>query len=152
MTLYESLKALHLVAIVAWFAGLFYLPRLFVYHVERAGQGEAGGEMAATFALMERRLLRAIMNPAMIAVWILGLALIAERGPAWMGINAWMHAKILLVIGLSAFHMALARWRRQLEAGTCARDGRFFRLVNEVPTLALFLIVALAVFKWPMGA
>src|SRR5690625_1817986 len=103
---YDWLRALHLIAMVAWMAGLFYLPRLFVYHAE----APAGGENAQTFAVMERRLLRAIMNPAMIATWLFGIAMLIAN-PALMSMG-WMHAKLGFVIVLTALHMAMAAWRR----------------------------------------
>jgi len=138
--LYLWLKALHIVAVVAWMAGLLYLPRLFVYHSE----SEAGTPQSETFKVMERRLLRGIMNPALVAVWVLGL-LLAWRGNWWAA--GWFHAKLVLVIMLSGLHHLFAYWRKDFEADRNRRPARFYRLWNEVPTLLLILIVILVVVK-----
>lgn len=139
--LYLWLKAAHVVAVVAWMAGLFYLPRLFVYHAERA---PPGSELDATFQVMERRLLRAIMNPAMIATWVLGLLVLWLGG--WWG-EGWMQGKLLAVILMSAFHGWCAARRRDFARGRNRRTGRTYRIMNEVPTLLLLAIVALVVVK-----
>src|SRR4029079_7638644 len=131
---------LHIVAVVAWMAGLLYLPRLFVYHSE----SEAGTPQSETFKVMERRLLRGIMNPALVAVWVLGL-LLASRGNWWAA--GWFHAKLVLVIMLSGLHHLFAHWRKDFEAYRNRRPARFYRLWNEVPTLLLILIVILVVVK-----
>ncbi len=135
---YLLLKALHVVAVVAWFAGLFYAPRLFVYHVERP-------EAADVFALMEYKLLRFIMLPAAVATWVFGLALLA-KAPYLMEMG-WVHAKLGLVMLLTAYHASLEYHRANLAAGRNIRSGRFFRLYNEIPTLLLVGIVFLAVVK-----
>jgi putative membrane protein len=138
---YLWLKAAHVVAMVAWMAGLFYLPRLFVYHAERAAPGS---ELDATFAVMERRLLRAIMNPAMAATWLLGIVLV------WMGgwwAEPWLWGKVAAVLALSAFHGWCAMRRRDFELGRNTRTGRSYRVMNEVPTLLLLVIVVLAIVK-----
>ncbi len=140
---YPWLQAFHIIAVLAWMAGIFYLPRLFVYHVE-AGPGSP---QAATFIVMERRLLRAIMNPAMIVTWLLGLIMLAVNWEGIMVGQGWMHGKLLLVVLLTGFHMACARWRRRLEAGEGAYSSKFFRIMNEVPTLMVIGIVILAVVK-----
>jgi len=140
--LYSWLKAFHLIAVISWMAGLLYLPRLFVYHC-----GQAPGSPASeTFKVMERRLLRYIMNPAMIATFILGFWLIWELGSgAWaMG---WLHAKLTLVVLLAVVHGLMARWRRDFELDRNQRTARFFRVVNEVPTLLMIGIVILAVVQ-----
>ncbi len=142
MDLYSWLKAFHLIAVISWMAGLLYLPRLFVYHC-----GQAPGSPASeTFKVMERRLLRYIMNPAMIATFILGFWLIWELGSgAWaMG---WLHAKLTLVVLLAVVHGLMARWRRDFELDRNQRTARFFRVVNEVPTLLMIGIVILAVVQ-----
>ncbi len=134
------LKALHVVAVIAWLAGLLYLPRLFVYHCGAA----PGSELAQTFAVMELRLLRRIMNPALIAVWVTGPLL------AWgLGVyrDGWLMAKVLLVVLLTGYHHALGRWRTEFAAGRNARSERFYRVANEVPTLLLIGIVILVVVK-----
>ena len=134
------LKALHIIAVISWMAGLLYLPRLFVYHAE----AEAGSKQAETFVVMERRLLRAIMNPAMIVVWITGPLLAWRMG---MLKDGWLHAKFLLVCGLTVYHHLLGLWRKQFIAGTMTHDAKFFRIVNEVPTLLMIGIVVLVVVK-----
>lgn len=134
------LKAFHIMAVIAWMAGLFYLPRLFVYHAD----AKPGSELSETLKVMEYRLLRVIMNPAMIAVWITGPWL------AWMqGVytDPWFIAKMALVFLLSWFHHALARWRKDFAADANTRPARFFRIVNEFPTLLMAGIVLLVILK-----
>jgi putative membrane protein len=138
---YPWIKAGHVVAMVAWMAGLFYLPRLFVYHAE---QGAPGSELDQTFQVMERRLLRAIMNPAMIATWVLGLTL-AFLGGWWT--EGWLHVKLLGVLLLTGFHMWCAARRREFAEGRNTRTGRTFRIANEVPTLLLLVIVVMVIVK-----
>ena len=138
--LYNWLLALHIIAVIAWMAGMLYLPRLFVYHTRAA----KGSELSETFKVMERRLLRGIINPAMIAAWVLGLAL-AWRGDHWG--EGWFHAKVALLIGMQLIHAALARWRRAFANDANTHSDRFFRFMNEVPTLLLIGIVILAVVK-----
>lgn len=138
--LYLYLKAFHLIAVIAWMAGLFYLPRLFVYHTG----AKPGSELSETLKLMERRLFRAIMNPAMMAVWLLGLWLAWDSG-AWR--EGWFHVKFVLVVLMSGFHHALGRWRRDFEAGRNARSTRFYRVANEVPTLLLIGIVIMVIVR-----
>lgn len=138
--LYLWAKSLHLIAMVAWMAALLYLPRLFVYHAE----APVGSPQSETFKVMERRLLRAIMTPAMIATWLLGLYL------AWQGgflRSGWLHAKLLIVFGLSAMHGYLSVTVRRFAADANHRSPRFYRFINEIPTVALIAIVLLAVVK-----
>lgn len=137
---YRWIKALHLISIIAWMAGLLYLPRLFVYHCD----APAGSDRSETFKVMERRLLRAIMNPAMIASWVFGLWAAALIG-AWSA--GWFHAKLLLVLLLTASHMAMARWRKDFEADANTRSQRFYRIANEVPTVLMVGAVILAAVK-----
>ena len=127
---------------IAWMAGLLYLPRLFVYH----SMAPVGSNGAATFKVMERRLLRGIMNPAMVATWLFGLALAGTPGIVdWrMG---WIWAKLALVAGLTVFHGLLARWQNAFSADHNTHSTQFFRAVNELPTLALIGIVLLVVVK-----
>lgn len=139
--LYEWVKVIHILALIAWMAGLFYLPRLYVYHTQVAAQSEA----AVKFTLMERRLLRFIMNPAMIVTWVFGLWLTVLVPGFWA--DGWLHAKLLCVVLLSGFHGACAAWRKTFEAGTNQRSERFYRIANEVPTILLILIVILVVVK-----
>jgi putative membrane protein len=140
--LYLWLKALHIMAWTSWMAGLFYLPRLMVYHAERAAPGSEASE---TFKVMERKLLRLIMRPAMLGAWATGLALI------WLGVDFstayWLHAKLALVVPLTATHMAMARWVRAFSEDRNQRSGRFFRIWNEAPTLLFAGIVILAIVR-----
>jgi putative membrane protein len=139
--LYDWIKALHVISIIAWMAGLLYLPRLFVYHCEVA----AGSEASEIFKVMERRLLRAIMNPAMIAAWIFGITLLVLN-PGWFEMG-WIHAKLAFVVGLTGVHMMMARWRRAFAEDRNQRPQRFFRIMNEVPTLLMIGIVIFVVVK-----
>ncbi len=135
--LYPWTKSLHVISVIAWMAGLFYLPRLFVYHTE---QVEAGSSTDQMFQTMERRLLKAIMNPAMIASWVFGLALVMTPGVIDWG-AVWPWAKAVSVIGMTAFHGWCAKRRKDFLAGTNTRSGRDYRIMNEVPTLFLIVIV-----------
>src|SRR2546422_907838 len=121
---YPWLKALHVIAIIAWMAGMLYLPRLFVYHCA----APAGSSQSETFKVMERRLLRAIINPAMIASWMLGLWL-AWRGSYYLA--GWLHAKVVLVLMMSGLHGFLARWVRQFGVDRNRHSPRFYRIINE---------------------
>ncbi|MEI4471902.1 CopD family protein [Frigidibacter sp. MR17.24] len=145
ISLYPWTKALHVISVVAWMAGIFYLPRLFVYHAERAGPGP-GSEPFDSFVIMEQKLLRLIMNPSMIATWIFGLALVATPGVvSWS--FAWPWAKAVSVIAMTVFHMWLARQRRALAGGN-GLPGRSYRIANEVPTLLLVVIVVSVIVKF----
>lgn len=137
---YPWIKALHVISVIAWMAGLLYLPRLFVYH---AGT-EPGTESSETFKVMERRLLRAITTPAMIASLVFGLLLLTTPGIFQQG---WLHAKLLLVLGMFVMHGFLARWRKDFEADRNRHPARFYRFMNEIPTVLMVLIVLLAVAK-----
>jgi protoporphyrinogen IX oxidase len=143
--MYEWVKAFHIIAVIAWMAGMLYLPRLFVYHCA----AEKGSVQSETFKVMERRLLRAIVNPAMIATWVFGLWL-AWLGPdsryGWFA-SPWLWAKIILVLALSAVHGLFARWRKDFAADRNQHSQRFYRIINEVPTLLMILIVLLVVLK-----
>jgi protoporphyrinogen IX oxidase len=135
------IKAFHIIAVIAWMAGLLYLPRLFVYHAA----SETGSAQAETFKIMERRLLRFITTPAMIAAWIFGLIL-AFSVVDWPHAG-WFHAKLLLVLILSGFTGMLAKWTREFAADRNTHSQRFYRIANEVPTLLMIAIVILAVVK-----
>ena len=137
---YLWLKALHILAVIAWMAGMLYLPRLFVYHCEI----QPGTAEYARFVKMEGRLMRIIINPSIIAVWILGI-LLATSAHVWD--QPWLHAKLLFVILLSGLHGFMSRWRRDFEKGQNKRTQRFYRLVNEVPFGLLTVIVILVVVK-----
>lgn len=143
---YDWIKAAHVIAMVAWMAGIFYLPRLFVYHVEGLNrQGVAtGSDMDLLFQRQERLLLKAIMTPAMVATWVLGLLLVV-LGSWWEA--PWLWGKLLAVLGLSGFHGWLSARRRDFAEGRNRLSGRTYRLMNEVPTLLLVVIVVLVVVK-----
>jgi len=138
--MYEWIKALHIIAVISWMAGMLYLPRLFVYHCE----AEGGSKQSETFKLMERRLLKAIINPAMIVTWLAGLFL------AWSGhwfSSSWLHAKLALVIILSGVHGFFSRWVKDFAADRNTRSQKFYRVINEVPTVLMIFIVILVVVK-----
>lgn len=135
-------KAFHVIAIIAWMAGLLYLPRLFVYHAASV----KGSEQSETFKVMELRLLRFITTPAMVASWILGLILAFSGVIDWKA-NGWFHAKLALVILLSAFHGACAKWTKDFAADRNTHDTRFYRIMNEVPTLLMMGIVILVIVR-----
>lgn len=138
--LYLWVKALHVMAIIAWLAGMFYLPRLFVYHVDAAKKSV----QSETFKTMERRLLKAIMNPAMVVAWLTGPWLAFESGAYRFG---WLHTKLLLVILLSGLHGYLAGLVKTFAADANRRPTKFYRILNEVPTALAALIVILVVVK-----
>ncbi|MGZ9809137.1 protoporphyrinogen oxidase HemJ [Pseudoroseicyclus sp. H15] len=140
---YPTTKSLHVISVVAWMAGMFYLPRLFVYHAERA---KSGSELESTFRVMERRLLKAIMNPAMIATWLFGLMLVFTPGVIdWHEIWPWV--KAAAVLGMTGLHGWLSARLREFEAGTNTRTGRVYRMVNEVPTVLLIVIVVMVIAR-----
>jgi protoporphyrinogen IX oxidase len=138
--MYEWIKAFHIIAVISWMAGMLYLPRLFVYHCG----AEPGSKQSETFKVMERRLLRAIINPAMILTWLLGLWLVWRGGFVAAG---WLHLKLALVVLLSGVHMAFARWVRDFGADRNPRSEKFYRIMNELPTLLMIGIVILVVVK-----
>lgn len=139
---YLWIKSAHILAVIAWMAGLLYLPRLFVYHA----LAPIGSAQSETFKLMERRLLRGITTPAMIATLLFGVLLAATPGVVdWH--QGWIWAKLALVAALLAFHGALARWWRAFDVDRNRHPSRFFRIINELPTLALIAIVVLVVVK-----
>lgn len=138
--LYGWLKVLHIVAVISWMVGLFYLPRLFVYHADAA----ATGEPAATFVIMEQRLVKVIMNPAMMVSWGVGLWL-AWSGFAFLGV--WLWIKIVAVIGLTMFHVFLSRAARRFAAGENTMTARQWRMANEIPTVLMILVVIMVIIK-----
>ncbi len=144
IALYPWTKALHVISVIAWMAGIFYLPRLFAYHAEK---GEPGSEMSETFKVMERKLLRIIMNPAMTATWVFGLALIFTPGIVDWATDHWFHVKALLVIAMTWFHHALAKWRKDFDKDQNQRPGKFYRMWNEAPTLLMFGIVIMVIVR-----
>src|SRR3954465_6494317 len=137
---YEWFKALHVIAVIAWMAGMLYLPRLFVYHCE----AEAGSNQSETFKVMERRLLRAIINPAMAVTWVAGLWLAIESGHYRSG---WMQGKFILVLVLSAVHGLFVRWNREFAEDRNTHSQKFYRVINEIPTLLMIGIVILVIVK-----
>lgn len=144
MDVYVWVKALHVIAVIAWMAGMLYLPRLFVYHVK----AEKGSVQSETFKVMEYRLLRAIMTPAMIAVWLTGLAMVYQ----WVESGAfrqagWLHGKLLLVVAMSSAHGYLAAAVSRFARDGNLRSATFFRVLNEVPTVLMIGIVILVIVK-----
>ena len=142
LALYPWIKSLHIVSMVAWMAGMFYLPRLFVYHCE-VPRGSAASER---FKVMERRLLKQIINPAMIATFVFGILLSITPGVIdWSA--GWWHMKLLGIILMSAFHGMLPRWRRDFLEDRNTRPAKFYRIANEVPTVLLLLIVIMVIVR-----
>ena len=140
MYLYRYLLAFHVVAIISWMAGILYLFRLFVYHA-----AETEAVVKSRFVVMERRLLRYITLPAALVALALGISMLALN--PYLLHEHWMHAKLALVAGLLALTHLAGLWRKQLEAGTCRRSERFFRILNEVPTLLMIAIVILVIVR-----
>lgn len=137
---YLWLKALHVIAVISWMAGLLYLPRLFVYHCEVA----PGSDTSEKFKVMERRLYRAIMNPAMVVAWGAGLTMAVAGG---LFQDGWFHVKLTLVVVMTGAHHMMARWKNDFAADRNTRPQRFFRIANEVPTLLMVAIVILVIVK-----
>ena len=138
--LYPWIKAIHVIAIISWMAGMLYLPRLFVYHCD----AEPGSKQSETFKVMEWRLLKAIINPAMIVTWLAGLYL-AWAAPWYT--SPWFHAKFVLVLILSGVHGFFSRWVKDFRADRNTHSKKFYRIINEVPTILMILIVILVVVK-----
>jgi putative membrane protein len=139
---YPWVKALHVMAVISWMAGLFYLPRLFVHHTEKV---ETGTVTDALFAMMEQKLLRVIMNPAMIVAWAAGLYMIALGGFDWSA--AWSWIKLVCILAMTWFHHWCGLRRKELATGTNTRTGRQYRLMNEVPTVLMILIVVSVIVR-----
>ncbi len=140
--LLSYIKAFHVIAIIAWMAGMLYLPRLFVYHAE-SPKGSAEGE---TFKVMERKLLKLITTPAMLASWLFGLILAFSGAIDWSA-DGWFHLKLALVLLLSAFHGLLAKWTKDFALDRNTRSPRFYRIANEVPTILMIGIVILVIVR-----
>ena len=138
--MYLYLKALHIVAVISWMAGMLYLPRLFVYHADAV----AGSEQSETFKVMERRLLKFIMTPAMIVTWLVGIVLVLDG--QWFGAT-WFHVKLALVLVMTILQGLFTHWARDFAFDRNSRAPKFYRIVNEIPTVLMILIVALAVVK-----
>lgn len=140
---YPWVKTLHIVSIISWMAGMFYLPRLFVYHAERA---EVGSELDRTFQIMEEKLLRIIMTPAMLSSWIFGVMLMLTPGVVdWA--SAWWWIKLISVLAMTGTHGWLSARRKDFAAGRNTRAGRVYRIMNEVPTLLMLVIVTMIVVR-----
>lgn len=138
---YFWVKALHVISVISWMAGLLYMPRLFVYHSSAA----AGSETSELFKVMERRLYRAIMVPAMISSWLFGVMMLAAQ-PSFFS-DGWLQVKLSFVIGLTVVHVMMGRWRDDFAGDRNTRPQRFFRIANEVPTLLMIGIVVMVVVK-----
>ena len=136
------IKAFHVIAIIAWMAGLLYLPRLFVYHAT----SKIGSEQSETFKMMERRLLRYITTPAMLASWAFGLILAFSGLIDWSQ-DGWFHLKLVLVLALSTFHGLLAMWTKDFALDRNTHSARFYRIANEIPTLLMIFIVILVIVR-----
>lgn len=138
---YLWIKAGHIISVIAWMAGLLYLPRLFVYHCG----AQVGSETSETFKVMERRLLKAIMNPAMLSSLFFGGLLLGDSSTDWSA--GWLHVKLLCIAALVGIHMMMASWRRDFEADTNTKPQKYFRYANEVPTILMVIIVLVVVLK-----
>ncbi|HEX9070861.1 MAG TPA: protoporphyrinogen oxidase HemJ [Pseudolabrys sp.] len=138
--MYLWLKALHIIAVIAWMAGMLYLPRLFVYHAT----AKAGSALSETFKVMERRLLTFIMLPAMIVTWIVGIALLLQG--QWLSAS-WLHVKLLAVVAMTILHGLFAHWVNEFRFDRNRHSQKFYRIVNEIPTVLLIVIVVLAAVK-----
>lgn len=142
LTHYDWFKAFHIIAVMAWMAGMLYLPRLFVYHVD----AKKGSDLSETLKVMERRLLRFIINPAMTVTWVLGLLMLWANWEFIMS-SGWMHLKFTLVFILSGVHGMFSRWRKAFERDENKKSAKFFRIWNEVPTVIMIVVVILAVVE-----
>jgi putative membrane protein len=138
--MYFWIKAFHIISVMSWMAGLLYLPRLFIYHVD----AEKGSKQSETFKIMERRLMKIIMTPAMLLSWFFGLALMVMT-QAWS--EAWFVTKLLLLLILSTMHFINAKWMKEFANDNNQREAKFYRIANEIPTVLMILIVILAVVK-----
>jgi len=137
---YDLLRVLHIISVISWMAGLLYLPRLYVYHA----QAVKGGDASETFKIMERRLLRYIMNPAMVATWVFGLWLMMAGD--WMQ-QGWAHTKLLLVVLMTGAHHAMSADRKRFAADANTKSVRYYKILNEVPTVLMIGIVFLVILK-----
>ena len=139
--MYVWIKALHVIAVISWMAGMLYLPRLFVYHCE----AEVGSKQSETFKVMERRLLKAIINPAMIVTWLAGIYLVWAGH--WLFTSWWIYVKVFLVLVLSGVHGLFVRWVKDFAADKNRHSHKFYRIINEVPTILMIGIVILVIVK-----
>lgn len=134
-------KAIHVISVISWMAGILYMPRLFVYHT----RAKKGSEMDKTFQIMERKLLRFIMNPAMISSYVFGLLTAYIYG--FVALGMWFHLKMLAILLLTVFHGFLAKWRKDFEKGKNTRSENFYRMANEIPTILMIISVILVIIK-----
>ena len=138
MNTYLIFKTIHIISVITWMAALFYLPRLFVYHSTK----EAGSDSSETFKVMESKLLKIIANPSLILVWISGLVLLSYKG-----LEVWLVLKMFLVLGMTLFNLYLNFLRKRFENDANEKSEKFFRVINELPTILLLIIVVLVVFQ-----
>lgn len=141
-------KAFHVIAVVCWFAGLFYLPRLFVYHVQALKEGDTKG--SERFKTMERKLYRGIMTPSAVIAAVLGIWMLVDRWDSYFAQATWMHIKLTLVILLIAYHYACGIYQRKFTSDTNTKSERFFRIFNELPVFVLVAVIILAILKQPI--
>ena len=141
--IYPWTKALHVISLIAWMAGVFYLPRLYVYHTALT----MGSPESERFKVMERRLLKQIINPAMIATWLFGLMLVLTPGVIDWAHDGWWHVKFTMVLLMSGFHGAMSKWRREFLEDRNRRSHKFYRIANEVPTILMVIIVIMVIVK-----
>ena len=139
---YLWVKALHIISVMAWMAGMLYLPRLFVYHCD----AEQGSELSETLKVMERRLLRLIINPAMVASWVFGLSMLAASGDVLWS-QPWMVIKLVCVVFMAIVHGEMAKWRKDFEADRNTRPQKFYRIANEVPTILMIVIIIMVIVQ-----
>lgn len=142
-TLYPWTKALHVISLIAWMAGMFYLPRLYVYHCGLV----VGSAESERFKVMERRLLKQIINPAMIATWVFGVLLVLTPGVVDWAQDGWWYVKLTMVLLMSGFHGAMSKWRREFLEDRNRRSHKFYRVANEVPTVLMVVIVVMVIVK-----
>lgn len=143
MDTYLIIKSLHIIAVISWMAGILYLPRLYVYHTACAKDSEA----SQMLKVMERRLLRIIINPAMIATWIFGIWLVTLLGWENLKHQGWFHVKLTMLVGMQIIHAAFARWRRHFDQDRNIHTAKFYRIMNEVPTVLMVVIIFMVVIK-----
>lgn len=139
---YDWIKAFHVIAIISWMAGMLYLPRLYVYHAT----ADKGSELSETFKIMERKLLRLIINPALIAAWLFGLSMIYAN-PTMLTAGKWLHVKLAAVLLLMVFHAFLSRWRKAFLRDENTHTAGFYRKVNEIPAVLMVVIVIMVIVK-----
>ena len=141
MNTYLTFKSLHLIAVISWMAGLLYLPRIFVYHAEN----ETNNDIKSVFKIMEHKLFFYIMTPAMLASWVFGILLIYVQ--SYETFSFWLAIKLILVIILTFYHFLLLKWLIDFKRDSNSHSGKFFRYMNEVPTILLIIIIFVVVFK-----